>query len=107
MAKRFGTVEERRAYNRRHYRVAKARGKASAHTCPCGAPAAEWAQLHDKDGEDPDDYEAMCRKCHQRYDDRWNDQERARVSESLKKMWANSPGRKQAMREAPHRLRGR
>lgn len=107
MAKRFSSVEERRDYNRKHYMVVRARGKASMHTCECGEPAKEWAHLHDTDGDLPSHYEAMCRKCHQRYDDRWNDEERARVSESMKKVWDNSPERKLDMSVNPHRSRAR
>jgi len=96
------------AYRRRHERVRSARGKASWHACvgSCGGQAKEWAQIHGKDGESPDDYQPMCWKCHQKYDNRWNAEERAKVSASMKLVWANSPERKEAMRLKPHRLRG-
>lgn len=107
MAKKFESVEERRAYNRRHYRVVRARGKAAEYDCDCGQPAKEWAQLHETDGESPEDYQAMCRPCHQKYDDRWNEEERAKVSKSMKVVWDNSPERKLDMSVYPHRLRAR
>lgn len=70
-----------------HYRVHAERGRASEHTCPCGAPAAQWAYDH-ADPEEltearinqggrrrvmrysakPEHYVAMCVPCHVRWD---------------------------------------
>lgn len=87
MGKAFASIEERRLYIRNHQRVARRRGKASEHTCSCGAPAREWAQLHGKDGSADEHFEAMCHKCHQRYDGRWSPEERERVAASVKANW--------------------
>jgi hypothetical protein len=58
------------SYSARHARIYKARGKASDYTChTCPNRAREWAQLHDRDGEDPDDYVPLCKPCHIEYDD--------------------------------------
>lgn len=54
-------------------------GPARLHLCHCGEPASDWAYqftgetLTAPDGSrphstDPDDYEAMCRSCHIRFD---------------------------------------
>lgn len=104
MGKRFETIEERRQYNRNHYQVNRARGKASDHLCRCGLKAEEWAQRHELDGKSPEDYDPMCRPCHHKYDDRWNESERARVKESTIKVWASSPERRQRMSDHPIRL---
>lgn len=96
------------AYYKRHRRVYKERGKARDYACAwdCGAQAREWAQIHGTDGESSDHYQPMCNKCHAKYDDKWNKAQRAKVSESTKRVWANSPERKQAMSVNPHRSRG-
>jgi hypothetical protein len=61
-------------YDRRHNRVRRVRGKASAHPCAgaCGGAnqAVGWATMHDRDGEDPEDYLPLCGRCHHDYDDR-------------------------------------
>lgn len=57
------------------YRIPKQRGKAATHVCPCGNVAEHWAYrygsaLEEVDGQgrvfsqDPNDYDALCRKCH-------------------------------------------
>lgn len=52
-----------------HWRVRVARGPASGYTCEhCEAQAHDWAQLHERDGQDPLDYMPLCRKCHIAYD---------------------------------------
>lgn len=59
------------SYQAMHKRM----GPASARTCACGQPALDWAlqptcqePLHSPEGlaysTNPEDYEAMCRKCH-------------------------------------------
>lgn len=97
MGKTFSSVEERRLYNRQHYRVNKTMGKASEYSCfdGCGRQGAEWAHKHGTSGNDPEnDFQAMCRPCHQKYDDRWNEDERTRVAASVKKTWEEDPGRR-------------
>ena len=63
-----------------HIRLKSERGRASAHICPCGEPAREWAYDH----ADPDvrhdpkgkpysldifgHYNALCASCHKRLD---------------------------------------
>lgn len=79
------------AYSTRHERVRKVRGKASEYPCACGKPAQEWATLHGTDGESPDDYQAMCCSCHQKYDDHWSAETRAKVGRTAKAVWANTP----------------
>jgi hypothetical protein len=104
-----------REYLRRHELVRKVRGKASEHKCiDCGEPAREWSQRHDTEGIDPSDYDPRCCSCHQKYDDHWDAETRAKVSESVKKTWASNPGRRQfsnshrqAMREAWVRRKAR
>lgn len=111
MGKRFSSDEERREYNRNHYRVGVKRGRAAEQVCACGDPAAEWAHLHDTDGADHANYEAMCRPCHQKYDNRWNPEERARVAASVKASWDAHHTRDfseetRAKMSANHRTRG-
>jgi hypothetical protein len=70
-------------YSGAHSRVRLAKGKASAHRCPCGRPAEQWAyshadydEAHDDEGKDagrpfsadPAHYLALCRSCHARWD---------------------------------------
>lgn len=61
-------------YSAVHQRVRKRDGKASDHTCRCGAPARHWAYIGPRAPEDRlpyrgvDDYEAMCTACHKRMD---------------------------------------
>jgi hypothetical protein len=62
------------AYSTRHWRVRERRGPAKLLKCVhCAASgtdkqARDWACLHDRDGEDPQDYIPLCRKCHNAYD---------------------------------------
>lgn len=64
-------------YSAVHQRLQRVRGRADAHTCACGAPAAQWAY----DRTDPAPlrapwpysadlrrYVAMCVPCHKRFD---------------------------------------
>lgn len=69
-------------YRAVHQRLTRQRGKASGHTCPCGAPAEQWAYNHtdpaplsqEWNGKtvtysaDLDRYDALCRGCHVRRD---------------------------------------
>ena len=58
-----------RAYYRRHHRVNGVRGPAKNQQCEeCGRRARDWATIHGRDGESPDDYRALCRPCHRIYD---------------------------------------
>lgn len=63
-------VAKDRAYMRRHWRVSHARGKASDQLCAgcCGRKAREWATIHGKSGDLPNDYVALCNYCHYEYD---------------------------------------
>ena len=68
----------------RSTRLRRWRGKASTFTCPCGAPAAEWAYDHadpdeligEKNGRPVpyslylDHYRPLCQSCHKRLDQR-------------------------------------
>lgn len=101
-------------YSALHKRVYAARGPARDHQCVrCPAQAQQWARVHTEDGTDPwADYVPMCYICHRAYDDPakhwrgqqlspehrakigdsnrgkpgrvWADDEKARVSASLK-----------------------
>lgn len=55
-------------YDTMHRRVESRRGRARTHLCYCGSTARDWANLTGS-YEDTDDYAAMCRPCHRRYDD--------------------------------------
>lgn len=75
-------------YTRNHYAVRRLYGPASDYECAnCDKPAREWAQMKDKDGSDPSDYDPMCNKCHQEYDDHWTQETREKVAASVKKNW--------------------
>jgi hypothetical protein len=56
-------------YKAMHLRVAQIRGKASIFVCEdCGInKAADWASINKK-YEDVFDYKALCRKCHNKFD---------------------------------------
>lgn len=66
------------AYQRAHALVIRARGKASAYTCPCGTPARDWALDRDHPdviasaryvwAEDAEAYRPRCRSCNLRED---------------------------------------
>ena len=62
------------AYATRHWRVRERRGPANLQKCTHCAErgidkqAFDWACLHDRDGEDPQDYIPLCRQCHIAYD---------------------------------------
>lgn len=64
----------RRAYNRMHFRVRRARGLAALHKCVfCAArgidrQADAWAIRHDSDGRDISGYIPLCDRCHTYYD---------------------------------------
>ncbi len=61
-------------YTTLHWRLRAYRGPAKLLKCVRCAEngidkqASDWAQLHDRDGEDIMDYVPMCRKCHIDYD---------------------------------------
>jgi hypothetical protein len=57
-------------YFGRHRRLRTTRGPVKFQACVrCERPAQHWAQLHGTDGADPNDYLAMCQKCHWAYDE--------------------------------------
>lgn len=78
--------KEEPGYHGAHQRVHAAKGKASAHRCSrCGEQAEQWAfsngdlgMLREAEGKDaglaysldPEHYEALCRPCHKRFDQR-------------------------------------
>lgn len=79
-------------YYKKHRAVYKARGSASDQDCVrCGDPAQEWSQIKGTTGDDPDDYQPMCCSCHQKYDDHWSDETRAKVSGSVSKARSEAP----------------
>lgn len=62
-------------YTAVHQRLARLRGPASEHTCPCGQPAAQWAYMGDRQpderapfSEDLWEYAPRCTSCHKRFD---------------------------------------
>lgn len=66
-------------YRMIHRLLHRLRGPATDHTCSCGQPAQDWAYqftgetLRASDDShphsvSPDDYAAMCRDCHARFD---------------------------------------
>ena len=68
------------SYRTIHWRLHKRQGPARKYPCiGCGGPARDWAYMHtagenerqDENGtysDDPDDYEPMCRSCHDEVD---------------------------------------
>lgn len=95
-----------REYLRQHEAVRKARGKATEHGCAtCDRQAREWAYIHGEDRDNIQSYQPMCIPCHRAYDGKWSDEERARVSESMKALWAKSPGRKAKLQSEEHRAK--
>lgn len=83
-------------YVQSHQRVYESRGKASSHKCSrtCNNQAQEWAQLKGADGQSIDDFVPMCCSCHQKYDEHWNSETKAKVSESVRRTWAENPSRR-------------
>lgn len=62
--------DDKREYHRNHVRVNTTRGSAKIQKCElCGSDAAEWSQIHNTDGTDPQaHYRPLCRPCHSAYD---------------------------------------
>lgn len=98
--KTFRSDEERRLYNRQHARVNRNLGKAREYECEmqCGSSATEWAQTHGMDGSNDDHFRALCHKCHLKYDNRWNEAERKKVSETNKRLGRTPPSQLGAKR---------
>lgn len=69
-------------YQKKHYHMRKANGKARDYYCQhCDGPAEQWAQVHDSSGWDPEnDYLALCRSCHRKYD--MTDETKAKIGNS-------------------------
>lgn len=94
------------SYMENHRRVYAERGSAKEQTCvDCGEQAQEWSQRHDADGSEPSDYEPRCCSCHQKYDNHWSEETRAKVSDSVKKTWADNPQRRTFSEEHRANLR--
>lgn len=56
-------------YQRNHKRVRKVRGQARDQGCiRCDKDGRDWAHRHGTDPSQPDNYDPMCRLCHQDYD---------------------------------------
>lgn len=76
------------SYLDRHKRIYEVRGKAIEYYCEhCGEDAQEWAQRHNTDGENPEDYIPLCCSCHQIYDNHWSEETRAKVGATLRAMY--------------------
>lgn len=89
-----------RQYLARHERVREARGKASTHNCVgCGQQAQEWARKHNADPDVIMGYQPMCCSCHQKYDDHWSEEARKKVADSVRKVWASNPARREFTEE--------
>lgn len=92
---------ERQAYDARHYKVKRQRGRAADHPCVrcietgVTIAAREWAQVHGTDGEDPwADYVPLCKPCHVAYDGPAHttphtEESRRKMSEAHKQAYAN------------------
>lgn len=72
-------------YQRQHKAMRKARGRADAQACiTCEGQACDWAWIHDTDPAVVDNYQPMCRFCHQTYDRaEWLVEERRRERERI------------------------
>lgn len=78
-------------YRRQHYAVNRARGKAAEYQCVgCKGNAQEWAWVHGADRSDVFAYQPMCRSCHQKYDDHWSAEARAKVGQWSRERWRNA-----------------
>src|SRR6266568_2762166 len=57
-------------YQRQHKAVRKQYGKASLYNCEeCESKSAfDWSWIHDTDRNDVENYRALCKRCHVRYD---------------------------------------
>lgn len=69
-ADRHAKGMDRPGYFGCHRRVRQLRGPAREQVCvDCGEQARHWAHIHDTDPGDAQNYQAMCQKCHFKYDD--------------------------------------
>lgn len=76
------------SYSTLHNRLRRQRGPAKNQVCvTCGNQAQEWAQIQGTDGESLDDYQAMCCSCHQKYDNHWNEETKAKVAKAVSDRW--------------------
>jgi hypothetical protein len=56
-------------YKALHNMVSRAKGPAKLHKCiDCDDEAVDWSTIHGKDGNDPNEYEPRCKRCHILYD---------------------------------------
>src|SRR6266404_6445547 len=95
----FGPPMRSTSYSARHKRVVRNRGRAADQQCSrCSDPATDWAQRRGTDGENPEDYDPLCRSCHIAYDEliskrrpvAWTDEMRQEWSERSSRLW-NDP----------------
>ena len=78
-----------RVYHKRHEMVRAIRGLAKNQSCcQCGNKAREWAQIKGTKGDNAEDYQPMCCSCHQRYDDHWSEESKAKISRWSINKWA-------------------
>ena len=55
-----------------HFWVIKRKGKASEYLCTCGKQAYEWSNKDHSYKRNLDDYQALCRSCHRKWDVKYN-----------------------------------
>lgn len=66
-----GSTPMEQSYYVNHRRVRAERGPAWQQICGhCGDQASDWATIHGRSGERPEDYTPLCRSCHHAYDGR-------------------------------------
>ena len=59
---------ENAKYFTKHWWIKKIKGSASNYKCKCGKQALDWSNIDHKYRRKLEDYIAMCRKCHFKYD---------------------------------------
>ena len=106
------------AYSVNHRMVRKARGPAWQQDCAhCGGAACDWATIHGRSGEQPEDYLPLCRSCHLTYDGavtrlpdntgrKRSAESRERSRQAALARWA-APGAREAMSEISRRREAR
>jgi len=59
-----------------HSWVVVRKGKAKGYKCKCGKQAHDWSNKKHDYRRNLDDYVAMCRSCHEKYDFRYNNKQK-------------------------------